>query len=189
MSIFKENKRISPTDTLIGQGTHVEGKLICEAGLRIEGEYRGDIECAGDVIIGESGIARSNITAKDLTVAGKLFGDITTKGRLTITATGQITGNINAHSLIIQDGGSFNGSSHMERGRHRSHARSPKQTVQAKKRLLRTAAIGIKPVRQSSKRLTYFNERHVRSSLKHTAEKHIEQAIRIGLREAACKHH
>ncbi|WP_341281410.1 polymer-forming cytoskeletal protein [Paenibacillus sp. FSL H8-0537] len=116
MSIFKENKRISPTDTLIGQGTHVEGKLICEAGLRIEGEYRGDIECAGDVIIGESGIARSNITAKDLTVAGKLFGDITTKGRLTITATGQITGNINAHSLIIQDGGSFNGSSHMERG-------------------------------------------------------------------------
>ncbi|WP_063892545.1 bactofilin family protein [Paenibacillus sp. Leaf72] len=116
MSIFKENKRISPTDTLIGQGTHAEGKLICEAGLRIEGEYRGDIECVGDVIIGESGVARSNITAKDLTVAGKLFGDITTKGRLTITATGQITGNIYAHSLIIQDGGSFNGSCHMERG-------------------------------------------------------------------------
>lgn len=112
--MFKDNKRSVAADTLIGQGTIVEGKMISEANLRIEGEYRGDIECRGNVIIGECGIARSNITARDVTLAGKLFGDIVTKGRLVITASGQLTGNINAQSLIIQDGGMINGSCHME---------------------------------------------------------------------------
>ncbi|MUT67645.1 polymer-forming cytoskeletal protein [Paenibacillus sp. NEAU-GSW1] len=113
--MFKDNKRFSATDTLIGQGTQMEGKLICEANLRIEGEFSGDIECLGDVIIGESGVARSTIHAKEITIAGKVFGDIVAKGRLTVTATGQITGSVTAQSLIIHDGGLMNGSCHMER--------------------------------------------------------------------------
>lgn len=112
--MFKDKQRLSSTDTLIGQGTLVEGKMICEASLRIEGEYRGDIECKGDVIIGECGVARSNITARDVTVAGRVFGDILTKGRLIITPSGQLTGNIAAHTLIIQDGGMINGTCKME---------------------------------------------------------------------------
>ncbi|WP_168123636.1 polymer-forming cytoskeletal protein [Paenibacillus sp. HB172176] len=112
--MFKENKRLAAADTLIGQGTIAEGKMVSEANLRIEGEYRGDIECKGDVIIGECGVARSNIIAHDITLAGRLFGDIETKGRLIITSSGQITGNVKAHSLIIQDGGLINGSCHME---------------------------------------------------------------------------
>ena len=113
--MFKDNKRLGTTDTLIGQGTHIDGKLTSEAGIRIEGEYHGEIECNGDVIIGECGIVKSAITARDVIVAGKVIGDITTKGRLTITASGQIHGNIVTGSLLIQDGGSFNGSSRMER--------------------------------------------------------------------------
>ncbi|RJE88867.1 polymer-forming cytoskeletal protein [Paenibacillus sp. 1011MAR3C5] len=112
--MFKETKRVIATDTLIGQGTIAEGKIVSEANLRIEGEFRGDIECKGDVIIGECGVARSNILAQDVTLAGKLFGDIETTGRLIIAASGQLVGNVKAHSLIIQDGGMLNGSCHME---------------------------------------------------------------------------
>ncbi|REK74658.1 bactofilin family protein [Paenibacillus paeoniae] len=119
--MFKENKRVMATDTLIGQGTIAEGKIVSEANLRIEGEYRGDIECRGDVIIGECGIARSNITAQDVTLAGKLFGDIQTKGRLIITASGQLIGNVTAHCLIIQDGGMLNGNCRMEQTADNKH--------------------------------------------------------------------
>lgn len=113
--MFKDNKKLVTTDTLIGQGTLIDGKLISEAGIRIEGECHGEIECMGDVIIGECGVVKSNISAKDIIVAGKVVGDIVTKGRLTITASGQLYGNVIAHSLLIQDGGIFNGSSQMER--------------------------------------------------------------------------
>lgn len=112
--MFKDHKRLAATDTLIGQGTISEGRLICEASLRIEGEHRGDIECKADVIIGECGLARSNITARDITIAGKVFGDIVTKGRLIITSSGTLTGAITTQTLIIQDGGKLNGNCYME---------------------------------------------------------------------------
>ncbi len=112
--MFKENKRWSASDTLIGQGTRAEGTLSCQASLRIEGEYRGDIDCKEDVIVGESGVVRSNISAKDITISGKVYGDITTTGRLTIMSSGQLHGSAAAASLIVQDGGILSGSCRME---------------------------------------------------------------------------
>ncbi|QNK56230.1 polymer-forming cytoskeletal protein [Paenibacillus sp. PAMC21692] len=134
--MFKENKRVVATDTLIGQGTIVEGKLISEANLRIEGEYRGDIECKGDIIIGECGIVRSNIEARDITLAGKLYGDIVTKGRLIITGTGQLSGSVAAHALIIQEGGQLSGQCRMEQpaeSKPRSGAAESSEAANAKK--------------------------------------------------------
>ena len=112
--MFKENRKWSASDTLIGQGTTAEGTLSCQASLRIEGEYRGDIQCLADVIVGESGIVRSNISAKDITISGKVYGDITTTGRLTIMSTGLLQGSAAVGSLIVQDGGTFSGSCRMD---------------------------------------------------------------------------
>ncbi|SDS27665.1 protein CcmA, bactofilin family [Paenibacillaceae bacterium GAS479] len=112
--MFKENKRWSVADTLIGQGTRAEGTLICEASLRIEGEYRGDIECKADVIIGESGVVRSNISARDITISGKVYGDVVTTGRLTILSAGQLHGSARTASLLVQDGGILSGTCRME---------------------------------------------------------------------------
>ncbi|NIK70307.1 MULTISPECIES: polymer-forming cytoskeletal protein [unclassified Paenibacillus] len=132
--MFKDNKRVSATDTLIGLGTHIEGKLVCEANLRIEGEHSGDIECLGDVIIGENGMARSNITARDITIAGKVYGEVTAKGRLTITATGQLTGSLSAQGIIVQDGGMLNGTCHMERQTERTRPLSEPAKEQSREK-------------------------------------------------------
>lgn len=56
-------------------------------------------------------MARSTITARDITIAGKVYGEVTAKGRLTITA---MTGSISAQAIIVQDGGMLNGTCHME---------------------------------------------------------------------------
>ncbi|MDF2837391.1 MAG: polymer-forming cytoskeletal protein [Paenibacillus sp.] len=107
--------KINPdtTDTLIGEGTIFEGKIRTEASIRIEGSIIGDITSSGDVIIGENGVANSNIIARDLVLAGQLNGDVEARGKLTISSTGILNGNITAASLIIEAGGVFNGSSQM----------------------------------------------------------------------------
>ncbi len=112
----KKKSKINPntTDTLIGEGSTFEGRIRSEASLRIEGTIVGDIECVGDVTIGEHGHAKSNIIARNVTIAGMVHGNVSTKGLLTITATGQLFGNTLSHSLIIAEGGMFQGQSKMQ---------------------------------------------------------------------------
>lgn len=111
-----KSKRIDAktTDTLIGGSTICEGKIMSEASLRIEGQLQGDIECAGDITIGENAVVHSNIQARDVIVAGKLKGNIHTKGKLIVTSSGVLVGNIDVSSFVIQEGGIFQGSSAMQ---------------------------------------------------------------------------
>ncbi|CAN7270255.1 bactofilin family protein [Paenibacillus sp. LjRoot56] len=101
------------TDTLIGASTICEGKIMSEASLRIEGQMNGDIECAGDITIGENAVVQSNIHARDVIVAGKVKGNVYTKGKLIVTSSGVLIGNIDVRSFIIEEGGIFQGSSAM----------------------------------------------------------------------------
>ncbi|WMT42100.1 polymer-forming cytoskeletal protein [Paenibacillus sp. D2_2] len=114
--MLKKNSRAhSLTDTLIGQGSVAEGKVQCESNLRIDGAFHGEIDCKGQVIVGESGEARSNIRGANIIVAGHVIGDISTKGKLTITSNGQVDGNVSVSNLIILEGGLLNGVSTMEK--------------------------------------------------------------------------
>jgi cytoskeletal protein CcmA (bactofilin family) len=104
------------TDTLIGAGSEFSGTLRSETDIRIEGSYQGDIESKGMVVIGERGLAKSNVNAREVTIAGKVYGDVHTSGKLTITATGQLHGHAHTPMLLVQEGGMLNGSCAMERG-------------------------------------------------------------------------
>lgn len=112
----KKKSKINPntTDTLIGEGSTFEGRIRSEASLRVEGSVIGDIVCVGDVTVGEHGQAKSNITARNVTIAGMVQGNVTTKGLLTITSTGQLFGNTLSPSLLIAEGGVFHGQSKMQ---------------------------------------------------------------------------
>mgnify|MGYP003856088631 FL=1 len=112
----KKKAKINPntTDTLIGEGSTFEGRIRSEASLRVEGNVIGDIECVGDVTVGEHGQSKSNITAQNVTIAGIVHGNVNTRGLLTITSTGQLFGNTLSQSLIITEGGIFQGQSKMQ---------------------------------------------------------------------------
>lgn len=114
--MFGKKKKLDPnsTDTVIGEGTLFEGRIKSEASMRIEGKIVGDIECTGDLTIGEHGNLTSNIIARDVAIAGNLKGNITSKGKVTITAKGNITGNITYEKLVIEEGAVFQGSSRQE---------------------------------------------------------------------------
>lgn len=114
--MFGKKAKIDPgtTDTLIGEGSTFEGKIKSQASVRLEGEITGDIECEGDVIVGENGIAKSNVSARNIVLAGKVHGNVNAKGNLTIKASGRLYGNLTAVELAIEPGGVFHGESKME---------------------------------------------------------------------------
>jgi len=113
--MFGNKRKAGVTDTLVGAGTMFSGLMKSDTDVRIEGDYQGDIESKGSIVIGEGGVAKSNITARDVTIAGKVYGDVHTFGKLVITATGQLHGNSQSAILLVQEGGVLNGSSQMEK--------------------------------------------------------------------------
>jgi len=107
--MFRDNKKLTGTDTLIGQGSSFEGTIHIEANLRVEGQIKGTISSKGEVVIGEYGIAHSDIEANSLTIAGHVIGDVKVFGRLIITSSGSLEGNAQVQSIVVQEGGTLNG--------------------------------------------------------------------------------
>jgi|GEM_PF-219637 len=105
---MRRKRTIPLTDTLIGRGTISEGRIECDAGLRIEGEFTGEIVCRGDVVIGESGVVRSSVEARGVTVAGKLYGSVKAHGRFTLLKSGEMHGSVAAAGYVIEGGALLN---------------------------------------------------------------------------------
>lgn len=118
--MFKNNKaaKVDPntTDTLIGEGSIFEGKIKSAAGVRIEGQIIGDIECEGDVTVGDKGSVHSNIIARNVIIAGSVNGNIQARSKLSITSKGKLYGNMSAASISIEEGSIFEGTSRMING-------------------------------------------------------------------------
>ncbi|QHT59301.1 polymer-forming cytoskeletal protein [Paenibacillus lycopersici] len=112
----KDKISTSLTDTFIGEGTIVEGAIRSAGSVRVEGQLRGDIFCEGDVVLGESAFAISNITARNAFLAGQVTGNVRISGKLTITSTGKLYGDMDAATLEIEEGGVFQGNSAMDKG-------------------------------------------------------------------------
>ncbi|WP_379154540.1 polymer-forming cytoskeletal protein [Paenibacillus sp. sgz5001063] len=106
----KQQAAVKSTDSLIGHGGTLEGKVTCDTNLRIEGNFSGEIHCHGTVTVGEQGTVRSSIKAQDVIIAGRVYGDVIADQRLMLTGTGQLHGNILAGTLCIVEGSVLNGS-------------------------------------------------------------------------------
>ena len=102
---------IEATNTVIGEGVKlVSAKLTGMGSLRIDGEFTGDIEIEGEIILGESGCVYGNITSRQALIAGTVEGMIKCKASIHATQTSKISGDLEGSALIIDEGANFNGS-------------------------------------------------------------------------------
>ncbi|SDE30502.1 protein CcmA, bactofilin family [Paenibacillus sp. UNCCL117] len=122
----KRQPRMGSAVTLIGEGCRVQGELMSEADLRIEGEFTGTIHAAGEVAVGERGVLRCReLQARDVVVAGRLEGSVQATGTVRLTSTGKLTGRLSAGTLVIEPGAVFEGQSFMTGERKSAQADIP----------------------------------------------------------------
>lgn len=96
-------------ETSIGSSVSMQGVLKAEGNIRVDGLFEGEIETAGNVIIGPTGQVAANITARNVLVAGRVKGNITSHERLEVLATGKVLGDIQSPTLYIEEGGKHHG--------------------------------------------------------------------------------
>lgn len=100
---------VSGTETIIGPGVKLKGKLISEGDIQVDGFMSGDIKAGGNVTIGYNARIKSNIKAMNASVAGVVVGNITAEQDTAITQTGKVTGDIKTATLSIGSGAYYSG--------------------------------------------------------------------------------
>ncbi|MDF2880681.1 MAG: polymer-forming cytoskeletal protein [Clostridiaceae bacterium] len=109
-SNFKNNAaQNSDIETEIGESTHLTGNIVSSGSVKIDGEFIGDIETKGDIIISQTGSVKGNISGANITIGGLLNGNVVSSGLLHITAAGKVMGDIETINLMVEDGGVING--------------------------------------------------------------------------------
>jgi len=97
------------TDTVIGQGTSMNGSLQVEGSLTIHGEFEGTVTCSGHLVVGKSGRVKADLDVGSTLIGGKVEGSVRAKDRVELQTASILKGDVHAKSFVIQDGCSFQG--------------------------------------------------------------------------------
>jgi cytoskeletal protein CcmA (bactofilin family) len=103
----------------------MNGRLVVEQSLQIEGEFRGEIECAHSVLVAESGAVEAPIRARTVEIRGAVVGDVVASREVVIFASGRLHGDVETPSLVVERGATFNGRTRMYRPERSLQAPAP----------------------------------------------------------------
>jgi len=89
----------------IGKAVRVEGKVISEEDLTIDGDVKGSIELGGhSLTIGQDARIQADLLAKTVTISGKVSGNVKAVEKVDLRSTGSVDGNITAPRFVMADG-------------------------------------------------------------------------------------
>jgi len=140
-SLFNKggSKALSSSEEIsayLGKETVFEGKMTFEGLFRLDGKFEGEIFESGTLIVGETAVVKGKVGVQSIIINGHVEGDLHAKGRVEIHAAGKFYGNLMTASLIIHEGGIFEGHCQMDKARDQegtrpliSHQEEPAQPV------------------------------------------------------------
>src|SRR6201999_969398 len=95
--------------SLIAEGLTLEGGLIGDGELHLDGTIRGDLKVER-LTIGETGMVEGSVTAEAIECRGRVTGAITAK-QVHLHRTAHVDGDVTHEELAIEAGAYFQGRS------------------------------------------------------------------------------
>lgn len=99
--------------TVITEGITLSGRLFGEGVVQVEGVVEGELDLQGSATVTSTGLVRGPVTADVVRVAGRIEGSVIGREHVRLEKTGRIEGDVATVSLVVEDGGRFNGRSTM----------------------------------------------------------------------------
>ncbi|MCE2447305.1 MAG: polymer-forming cytoskeletal protein [Candidatus Latescibacteria bacterium] len=110
-------------NTIIGRGSSFEGKLTVDNSVRIDGVFKGELVCTGELTISQSGEANATlIQCKDAYIDGVVNGTVRAD-KVRLDTQSRFTGEVYTDSFTVAEGAIFHGSCSMEN--HEKKSQSP----------------------------------------------------------------
>lgn len=114
MGLFSKTKKMNTSDssesfdTLIGAATRIEGRMVVNKSIRLDGTIDGSIESSTDtqvtVAIGNTGLVHGDVRAHRVLVNGQVDGNIYAREKCELHETSKVKGDIHYGMLGIEHG-------------------------------------------------------------------------------------
>ena len=114
-----------PAETIVGHSVRIEGDLVSEGDIKVDGIVSGKVKTARSLFVGPTAKIEADIEAGTVTVAGVVHGNLKVKGVLVALQTGKIIGNIECGQLAIEEGAFFSGNCKMEQSKETKKITKP----------------------------------------------------------------
>lgn len=101
-------------ETVVGPSVKIQGDLISEGNINIEGQVNGKVGTSQSVFIKEGAKITADTTAGNAVIAGEVLGNLKISGHLILQSTAKITGDITCQILRVEDGAQFSGKCNMK---------------------------------------------------------------------------
>jgi len=114
LGLFNKTKKMNTSDssesfdTLIGAATRIEGRMVVNKSIRLDGTIDGSIESSTDtqvtVAIGSTGLVHGDVRAHRVLVNGQVDGNIYAREKCELHETSKVKGDIHYGMLGIEHG-------------------------------------------------------------------------------------
>lgn len=94
---------------LIAGGTEINGDIVTNGDLRIDGKVMGNVTCNAKLVIGDQGFVVGNLHCYTGEISGTVEGRITSSEILQLNKGANVTGDIESVRFVVEDGASISG--------------------------------------------------------------------------------
>ncbi|MEI8094873.1 MAG: polymer-forming cytoskeletal protein [Spirochaetales bacterium] len=97
-------------NSIIGENSSFKGDLSVSGFFRIDGDFQGNAQTEGRILVGRHGRVKGNLTARDIVVGGIIKGNLSASEKITLMSTALVVGNVYAPRIQIDNGVVIDGS-------------------------------------------------------------------------------
>lgn len=126
--IFRSDNPEGDLNGFVDTGTRFRGELEFDTTFRVEGRVEGSVVSSGTLVVGEGGEVDGEIRVGQIFISGTVRGTVQATRRIQLCAQGKAFADLETPSLVIEDGGIFDGRCVMA-GDESGHGGDERQTT------------------------------------------------------------
>jgi cytoskeletal protein CcmA (bactofilin family) len=100
-------------NTVIGEKSSFEGKMLINGTLQIDGRFEGTLLTVDQIYVGANGKVKANLEGSNIVVEGVVIGNIKARNRVMLMPTARVLGDIRTPEIMIQNGVMLEGQLHI----------------------------------------------------------------------------
>ena len=100
-------------NTIIGRGTVFEGTMKVDNSVRIDGVFKGELNCSGSLTISQSGETHAQLEGKEIYINGIVRGSVRAD-KVRLDSQAHFIGDIHTKALSVAEGAVLHGKCAMD---------------------------------------------------------------------------